>query len=227
MLQKMLAGLVVLGLCGTAWADGSASIRSGGEAVTMEYLKDMVRFNMDSDDAGYMVVRDGRVYSVMGGQVFDATSMMEGMAADMATPTMDIGEVHGLKATGSSETVAGIPGEVHILDFSDEAGERRQAELVLSDDRRARDLQKAFNNMATTFASVMDEQQLEMLREMEKVLDGRGILRYDQEMQVESFADGAPDASRFELPGKPQDLRAIGGAIGEALGGGLDELMGR
>lgn len=221
-MNRLMMAAAALSLSCAAWADGTATLQTGGERMNIEYLGDMVRMNVGQGDNNYMVVRDGRVYSIMEGQVFDASSFMEAFASDAPAPGADIGKFHGLKSTGRSETVAGMTGEVFELDFTDHEGQRRQSELVLSSDPRARSLQKAFNGMSMTMAKAMGKDSSAEVREMERMLGDRGILRFDQDMQVVSISGGAPAASRFELPGEPQDMGGMGQAMSEMFGDRTD-----
>ncbi|WP_420427914.1 hypothetical protein [Algiphilus sp.] len=209
-----------------ALAGGSATIASQDQSMSLEYDGDRVRMNVQGEADTYMVIRDGRMYSVAGGMVFDASSLMRSFAGQAPAPGDDVGDFHGLKATGRSETVAGIPGEVYVIDFTDSEGRRQQKEAVLSRDKRAREMQQAFMHMTQVMAEATNT-NTSGAAEMDAALDGRGILRMGNEMRVTAISGSTPPAARFELPSEPQQLGGGGsegeGGIGAAISGFFGE----
>jgi len=206
-----------------AIAGGTATIASQDQSMSLEYDGDLVRMNVEGQADTYMVIRDGRMYSVSGDMVFDASSLMRNFASQAPAPGDDVGDFHGMNATGRSETVAGIRGEVYVIDFTDSDGRRQKKEAVLSSDRRAREMQDAFMHMTSTMAEATNH-NTSGAKEMDAALDGRGILRMGNEMRVTSISGSTPSAARFSLPSEPQKL---GGGKGEGgLGAALSGFLG-
>lgn len=206
-----------------AMAGGTATIASQEQSMSLEYNGELVRMNVGDQSDTYMLIRDGRMYSVSGDMVFDASSLMRNFASQAPAPGDDVGDFHGMKATGRTETVAGIGGEVYVIDFTDSEGRRQQKEAVLSSDRRAREMQDAFMQMTRVMAEATGT-NTSGAAEMDAALDGRGILRMGNEMRVTAISGSTPSASRFALPAEPQKL---GGGEGEGgLGAAISGFLG-
>ncbi len=219
-----------------AWAApgamaGAADVKSSdGGAMKFEYSgRDRLRINMGTDN-NYMIMRDDEIYVVTDsdGQIMvismnQAMSMFAGMAAG-ATPDTVEGKLLSMKATGRSETVAGIKGEVYMVRFIDDQGKERAADMVLSKDPRAVELQQAMSVMITSMARAAGK-EAEGAAEMQKKLTGMnmGILRYGDDMWVSNISDRKIDKARFELPAEPTDLSALGGILGAAGGNSEEE----
>lgn len=210
---------------------GAADIRSSeGGAMKFEYSgRDKLRINMDTDN-NYMIMRDDEVFVVTDadGQMMvismnQAMSMFAGMAAG-ATPKTVEGKLLSMKPAGRSETVAGIKGEVYLVRFIDEKGQERSADMVLSKDPRAVELQQAMTGMISSMARAAGK-SAEGAAEMQKKLTAMnmGILRYGEDMWVSNISDRKIDSARFELPAEPTDLSALGGILGAASGDSGEE----
>jgi len=199
---------------GAAVASGSATISStDGETVRMEYAGDKLSMDV-GDGQGRMVMRDGKMFMITDGMVIDAGSMM-GMIGQQA-PSVgpdDFDQFKSLTATGASETVAGVRGDVHILEYVDGDGRAQRKELVLSSDAKAVALSGAMMNMANTMAKLINSPMGEHNAKFEAALKGQGVLRADNDFTVVSFG-GAPAASRFELPSEPQSMPNLQGMMG-------------
>lgn len=203
-----------------AWAGKAVISSAEGDESVFEYNRSMLRFGA-GDDSGYAVVRDGSFYTVVqdDGQtmVFDAGSMMQGLgdAIGAAAPTDLDAEVVSLEKTGATETVAGIKGSVYELQFIDDDGKKRTEELVLSTDRRARELRDALFLMMESMAKITSGTDAKNAREMwDRLSDlDSGVLRFGQDMVVSSIDGERVDDARFELPAAPMDMQAIGAML--------------
>jgi hypothetical protein len=195
-------------------AGGWARIASTGEEMKLEYRGARLRMSVggQGEDA-YMLIRDGKIYSVSGDMVIDAGSMMQAFGGQTKTPGDSLARFHALEATGRSETVAGISGEVHVLDFTDHDGRRQQKDVVLSEDDRVVALQEAFLRMTKTMAEATGT-DTGGAADLEAALDGRGVLRMGNEMRVTEISGETPAAERFELPSEPKSMGDFGGAFG-------------
>ncbi|WP_043769340.1 hypothetical protein [Algiphilus aromaticivorans] len=199
----------------SAIAGGWARIASEGENMKLEYGDAALRMSVggQGEDA-YLLIRDGKIYSVTGGVVIDATSMMERFGNKTKTPGDSLARFHGLEATGRNETVAGISGEVHVLDFTDHNGRRQQKEVVLSDDQRVVEMQRAFLRMTKTMADAAGTDTAGAA-DFEAALGSRGVLRMGNEMRVAEISGDDPGSARLELPSKPMSFGDFGGAFGK------------
>jgi ribosomal protein L24E len=207
--------LVGFSMAGAAHAAGSATISGNdGSSVRMEYAGNMLSMDVAGQGEGRMVLRDGKMYVITDGMVLDAGSMM-GIVGQQA-PDLgadDVDQFKSLSATGRSETVAGVKGEIHMLEYVDGRGQSQRKEIVLSSDARAVALAKAMMNMATTMAELTDSPKAAGNAELEAAMKGKGFLRVDNDFKVVSFGE-APPASRFELPSEPQQMPNLQGLMG-------------
>ena len=109
-----------------AWAGGKAVVEggTGGDKarMTYEFDGDLLRMDVPDQPDGYMIMRDGKIYSVaqQNGQpmVIDMAGMgkmLGGMAQrSMANIDQDVDQFISLEDTGRTETIAGIKGRVHV-----------------------------------------------------------------------------------------------------------------
>lgn len=234
---RILAGSISLVLAAPLLA-GTAVLNTGeGDAATFEYNDTMLRIGVGETGA-YSVVRDGTIYGVTNenGQamVVDAGSMMRGfagaagIAANMAPSDLN-GELISMDNTGRKETVAGIPGEVYLLRFTDENGQEQQEEMVLSKDRRALEFRDAMFLMLEVMSKLTqaDSGAASTMESSEKIQArlasmNSGVLRYGQEMTVTSLDSKAVDPARFELPAEPLNFEGLGSMLGGMSAGGSD-----
>lgn len=219
------AGLMTLWLmvAPAAWAaGGGATIEAGDGAdrvqIGVQYLDDKLRMETQVLGQGQVqpvtLLRDGRLYLVVGGMVLDAAQAMSAFGQSMQAPSTVPEQMRrfiALEPTGRSETVAGIAGKVYALRYEDDGGTARTDEMVLSEDARARALSQALLRLAQTLKAhapavptAQDEARLLA------ALNNRGVLRYADHFRVVSLSDAPPPAARFELPSKPLVLPSFG-----------------
>lgn len=204
---------------------GSATISTDdGSTATFEYNDTMLRMGSPASPESYALMRDGKFYtvSVSNGQpvVIDAGSMLKSAASMNLAPaavTSDLDvEVLSINDTGKKETVAGISGSVYEIRFRDESGQERSETMVLSSDKRVRELSDAMFRMMNIAADFASSKAVEQGKDMRSKLDDldAGILRYGTVMQISSIdGDRVPDA-RFELPAQPMNLEGFGAMLG-------------
>src|SRR3546814_17467482 len=138
------ASLPMLALAaGTATIDGK-SMSDG--AITIMWQDDgALRINPDPNTPeNYMIIRDGKVYNVSRSDgkpmVMEVGGMLKAfgaMAADSQTGEQAIpAGIESVKATGKSETVAGIEGHVYKVTTVKADGPKKTDEATLSSDPR-------------------------------------------------------------------------------------------
>lgn len=210
----MLAALALPGVA--IAAGGTATIES---TTTQESLQfdvswrgDMVRMDFPQQPGAYMIVRDGKGYSVssQGGQtmVLDMSSMQKmGQGGDNKGAGMAASEFQTLdllEATGDSATVAGIEGEIYAIEWTDQQGESNRSAVVLTENAQVQGLTAALRTAAEAMgAAESDPLSKEVLsRDM-------GVLRFADKFELVSISDEAPAASDFELPAEPMSLQDL------------------
>jgi len=227
--RLLTATLLAIGLAlggGATHAGTADMVTSDGHEMKFEYLgDDLLRINMQ--EGNYMLVQGGEVYMVTNSDgelmVINLKQAMGmfGSMADSATPSAVEGKLVSLKSLGRKETVAGIPGEVYEVRFIDHEGQERTAEVVLSGDPRAVELQQAMFNMAKSMAKAANR-EVKGQEEIKRKLDGmnKGILRYGDDMRVTAISDKTFDQGHFALPAEPTDLSGLQGVFGGGQVGG-------
>lgn len=208
---------------------GSATVESpNGERMVFEYADgNKLRLNTPQQDT-YMLVRDNTLYAVSynNGQpmVVNASTMMKGFAdmakmTEQAAPAGATAEVVSIEATGRSETVAGIKGEIYEITTREE-GDSITQEVVMSPDARALEFRDALFTMVRASTEAMDEELRRNSEDFSKRLGdmNMGILRYGTEMKLAAIDGDTVAAARFELPAKPVDMNDLGGLMGAFSG---------
>lgn len=215
----------------TALAAGTAGMSATAQdgksaALTLEY-RDTQTLRMTVADAseGYLVMREGKVYSVLSndGQptVLDLAAVRENMPARMrgknqgpggrySTGAEDIKEIVSLDDTGRDETVAGIVGDIWTLVYVDGEGQKETRELVLSGAPAVRELSATLLSLGRTMAAMADRQPGAQLLVSRLEENGLGMLRLGDTWTLTSLDTRVPDAARFELPAEPQTKPDLG-----------------
>lgn len=203
-----------------AMAAGTATLEGDGD--TMEVMwqdTDNARFGQ-ADDDDYMLMQSGKVYLVMheGGapQVLDIGDMAQMFMAFLDEDTLNElmpETVDNIKATGKSETIAGIKGDVYEISYTTGSGETETREAVLTGNKTVTELTDVALH---TFRTLTGTPELgRFVDDLPK--DRRGILRLDDSHILASISDRKPDDSLFELPGKPQGLQDLMKGLSDML----------
>lgn len=206
MKKRLLLSLICLcWLPAFAWAAGSATIQTGGSQLTV-YWQDVGTVRLDPAEGNqYTVIKDGEMYSVSFSdgqpQVMKMGGMMRAMgeaAKNQASQAPFSTDVQEIQATGRSEKLAGMTGEVYIV--TDEKGETH--EVVLTDNPLAEEMTRAYMQIINIFAG---EEGVDKV--MAAFPDGKqGMLRSDDDYRVVSISNDTPADELFELPAKPKDM---------------------
>lgn len=212
--RVLLAGVLLAVAPVAALADtvGTYLAIEGKERQTMTLsYKDERHIRMDIGKQAYMLVSGDKAYLVTrdGGEtvVMDLDKMpkfaMPAQKAAAAEPKTSI------RKTGRKETVAGITGDVYEI----QSGKERH-EVVLSTDKRAQALNKAFmalgKRMAQGLGAEMSSQLDIATREAQKHGYG-GLLRADQSFVLQSLGEKSTPAGFYELPrgSQPVEMPAM------------------
>lgn len=217
----------------SAHAAGSVEyeIRSGQDAMrlSLEWREtNQVRIepHLDASRGGagiqaWQILRDGKLFAVtvQGGKpmVMEVTSMMKMMAGKIGAQAgagfNDVQHLNSLTATGRRETVAGVVGEVFLVDYQESGGKREQVEVVLSNHPTVREMTEAMVSFSATLAAALGQQDPEGGRRLRIEFDKRqlGMLRYGDTLKLTRVSSTAPAASRLELPAAPMAMPSMPG----------------
>lgn len=251
--SKALVACAVAAVAGSSLTFSSASLAAGTVEYEVTSGKERARMTLQWRDAStvrmdmgmpagtpagmqaWQLLRDGKIYSVnvqngkpMVMEMSGMMKMMGGMVKEMSKTTTagnDVQEFHSLKPTGRSETVAGVNGKVYLLDYRPAEGERKQVEVVLSDDRAVREVTAAMNSYGRTMLAAMGMQAPDGSRKLQGEIDTRnlGMLRFGTELKAIRVSSSMPAEANFRLPAEPTAMPNIPG-----LGaGGLAAILGQ
>lgn len=248
---RTLAAFLLLNMLPALAFAGKVILETGEDEVSQIHLEysgtNLVRMNLSEADGAYMILRDGKAYSVFEqGQdvmVIDMASMgsMSGLLGNMSSGQNMLGEdelyeLVSFEDTGRKETVAGVNGDVHEITFIDGNGNTSSETLVLSSDVRAREMTSAFMSVSKSMAAALQQQQPEGYEQLQQAMSNKGLLRYGSDFRVAYFEPGEPDVSRFVLPAEPQSFNLGGmfesaqqtndGAEGRQTDGILSNILG-
>lgn len=199
--MKHLTAGMMLAAALPALADGQATIATSEshDAMQMEirWADDRMRMDFPSQQQGYMLMRDGKGYMVteQNGQtvIIDMAMLKEMSEADAANASQ-AQSVESLEATGETETVAGIEGEIYRIQWTDRGGNAHDDDIVLSDDPLAHEMLQAFQSY---IGAVMDESDPIGSALLDREL---GMLRFGGKFKIVEITDTAPATDTFELP---------------------------
>jgi hypothetical protein len=221
----------------TALAAGTVTIEGQGDEASyrmvIEYLDNntlRMDFPGDKQAGGYMLVRDGKVYTVtrINGvpMVMDMGAMGKMAAALGGGDGKDHSEAAGpldyqileIKDTGRNETVAGFKGRVYRVTVRDSRRGTQTEEIVFSDDPRVRAYTDAWSNAGKTMERVMGAGKTSA-NDLNKYMQQHklGLLRFGREFRVVGIDDRQPAADRFKLPSSPMGMPDLGSMLGGAL----------
>lgn len=206
----------------SAWAAGTATIQTGDESNTMSWLDNStIRFDMAAAQGSYMISREGKTYMVnpkaSGGMppVMEVGGMIQGFA-DMAegdeTSVLNM-RIKSVKATGKTQTVAGIKGEVYTLTALDKKGQSKTMEAVFTSDPLAVEMTTAYLTFSESMVGAKNMSEFKNAFPKGK----QGLLRLGDDMVVQSISNKKPAASLFELPAKPTNMSEMMKGLMEQL----------
>lgn len=195
---------------------GGQSIGGGSSEMTLTW-RDADTMRMDLGEGNAIINRDGKTYSISQSdgetQVMDMSAMMKmmqtvgGQAAKSKNP---FGGINSIKATGKTETVAGIKGRVYHMTWTNPGGSQESSDAVLTDNPLVVEMTRAY------FGSMSGMTDADTASDWEAALPGkdRGLLRMGDQIRVKSISRSDAPASTFELPAKPMDLKSLMGGMG-------------
>lgn len=234
-LGLMTAAITGLLLSSTALAGGKATLvttnqptpqpgrsapagTSGPKTEMTITWRDVDTLRMEMGDEGdYLLMRDGKAYSVSQSDGQTMVMDMEGMGAMVQAMASKggqnknpFGSIDSVEATGKTDTVAGIKGRVYHMTWTDPDGSPKSGEAVLTDDPLAVEMTRAY------FTSTGSMVGMDITNAFLDALPGkdRGLLRMGEQLQVESISRADPPASTFKLPAKPVSLREMMSGMG-------------
>lgn len=204
--MKKLIGGLLMAVTLPALADGQAVIQAtspdSNDQVDMNvsWADDNMRLDFPGMQEGYMLLQGDSGYMIT--EAENQKIIMDiGMLAELAKQMtgeqqsmIGAASLEKLEATGKTETVAGIEGEIYDLVWTDNGGNSHEETIVLSNNTQARELLNAFHSYQKALIGEPDP-IAEALEEL-----GMGMLRQGDSFLIVSVNDETPDASIFTLP---------------------------
>lgn len=197
---------------------GRSSAGAGKPSTMKITWRDANTMRMDiGDGADYMLVRDGKMYSVShsGGKtmVMDMAgmgAMVQAMGSKGGKKENPFGSIDSVEATGATNTVAGIKGRVYHMTWTNPDGSKKSGDAVLTDDPLAVEMTRTyFGSMGSMFGADATTAFLNALPGKD-----RGLLRMGDQFRIDSISRTEPPASTFKLPAKPVSLKSMMQGLG-------------
>lgn len=221
--QLMIGCLTALTLSFPAWADGTAVMVSEDGKVKVEFTSSgMLRMD-DAAGEGYLLMRDGKLYSVIedGGSVMvfdlaDAIASVGSLGQQSGFWDAEVDELIAMKATGKTETVDGLQGEQYEMTYRDGQGQQRTEMIVLTQDKTAALLTQTTLEMAKILMRATGEPMAQGFDKMERFTrdGGWGVLRQGDSYRLTQVRDSAVDEARFVLPAEPMKIPSMDSFMG-------------
>lgn len=194
-------------------AGGTATIEANGETSKLHWQDNgNLRMGLGQAD-GYLIVRQGTPYTVInrGGtpMVMDMSGMLKAFASMGGKSAHDkspFGSIDTVTATGKSETVADIKGDIYQITVTDADGKTQTMEAVLTTDPMVQEMTHAYMAGIQTMLGT-DDMTRNFLDKLPA--DKRGLLRAGDDFKLVSIAGDAPAPDLFVLPAKPQSLGSM------------------
>ena len=219
-----IAGLTMLAtatatVATPAAADGTLVWQQkDGHRVVQEYrAPNHVRMTSDDGSQGYALFDGAHMYTVTKSDgawhVYDVNQAMQSLGASTRKPATkdrvkpENFSVHDLHRR---ETIAGLTGEVYRIDTRDSGGKVQSSEVVITDNRALYRLETAINQsmmrgLGASNSEVVKYDFAAMAR-THGMPPHPAYLRYGG-MQLTSYSQRTPAASRFNLPAKPERIQ--------------------
>lgn len=217
MIRPFIAAIATLLMATTSGhAEGRVSFTADAAdaarmTMTERWSGSALRTDIDGMDA-YMLLRDDSVYSIisMAGRI---TVMDLGQMQDMPdaganqTPSQNQAgvvfpdEIVTVEKSGEAREIAGIEGDVHEIEWVDNAGEPRTDTAVLTDDPRLLEHQTLKMKLIRAISGEAPNPLLIDLQDR-----GLAALSFGNRYKVTEVSDDAGPAEDFELPAEPMDF---------------------
>ncbi len=195
-----------------AMAAAEATVRAGERTLTVAFDGSDARVDVSGVSQGYLLLRDGRLYSVMrmnGSPVVLDAQAAAGLLGGLAwkpSPRM-IGSLTGLEPTGARQTVAGRAGEVYEVSYRDLEGRDHSGQGVLGRQPEVRALTRILGQIAERLQTSAQAPG-QGLEQVSRTLEDRGlgVLAYGPEFRVEKLTVAPLAPGRLDLPAPPSEL---------------------
>lgn len=191
---------------------------AGADRLTLTW-RDANTLRMEFGDPNhYMVMRDGKTYSVTldgdGAQVMDMAGMSAMIQAMNPNKEDDnpFGDSESMKATSEHKTVAGIKGRVYQMQWNDpEESKPKSSEVVLTNDPLVIEMTHAYFN---SMSAMIGAKYIDIFKD-NLPAKASGLLQVGDDFTVESITKADPAAALFELPAKPMGLQSLLGGMSQ------------
>lgn len=193
------------------------STKGGADKLTLIW-RDTHTLRLDFGDPNhYLVMRDGKAYSVSldedGAQVMDMagmSAMIQAMNPNNPNDENPFGKIESIKATNEHKTVAGIKGTVYQMTWntSDKKGPEAEQAVLTKDPLVVEMTQAYFNSMSAIIGAAHTQAFQDRLPK-----GTGGVLQIGDDFTVESITKANPEAGLFALPAKPMDFQSLLGGM--------------
>jgi len=167
---------------------------------------------MSIEDNLYLLVRGSNIYVINEGSVTDVNAFRDKikdwaivrfLADRMDARSKKIPAPGTLKATGRTEVVAGIQGDVYHTEITDpESGKKEQRDIVLTTDIRLVKLKQSMQEISDRNMRTFHNHGFTHMRDSfnQSFPPDVAILRYDTKFYVASVTEKTLAPERFQLP---------------------------
>lgn len=213
---------LVLAVPALAVAGGRATFQGSNPKTHQDSTIEIVwqdqhtlRMEAGSSDA-WFIIRDGKAYTVtmqgdkptvmeMGG-VMKMFGAMAKKQADKSNQS-SFSKPDDIKATGRTETVAGIKGQVYLVKTTDADGNEKTQEVVLTGDPVVVEMTRAYVTAMGDLFDIQGPADFWQALPTER----QGLLRSGDDFHVKNVDATNPPDELFELPAKPMSLGSMFG----------------
>lgn len=198
--------------------DISATFKNADGTTMTLSSRDPEHARMDGSPDAYTLMQGNKIYMVSNDGQGNWTAMdmdqMAGMMGLIGGGQDASGYAASYSDTGRTERIAGYTGKVFAVEVTDNGKLVSREEVVLSTHEDIRRINLAWLTMAERMSSVMSLDMAEAIGESRAHGHG-GMLRYGDNMVLQSLNKGALPAGYFNLPPDAQKMQPAPASLKE------------
>ncbi len=213
MKRIVLTLLMLLLFANSIWAGDIVATweTQNSNPLKLSYRDDS-HIRMESSPDGYLLITDGKTYSLnRQDDRWNAIDMdqMSGMLANFRPGNKDLpqddtqSQTFQLKDTGKTEVVAGYQGRIYLVEEEQSDGSLREVEIVMSTHADIRKLNQGWMALSANMSKIVGEDIANDLNqaysEMHKEKYG-GLLRYSDNFKLVKLEKKSLSEDYFKLP---------------------------
>lgn len=224
-MRKALAALLFVFLTASLAVADTVATYSYEDGTTIKIsIRDSDHVRMDTSEKSYMLVKGEKIYSVSrdddGKWMVMDMDQMKGMASGGLSSMFGAGNSASktykaeYEKTGRKENVAGYTGEVYNVRVYEDGREISSDEVVLSSHSDLKKVNEAWVSISEKMSSMMGQSMSKAIEEASaeaKNAGYGGMLRYGDQMRLQSLEKQSFDALYYDFPSNAQQVQ-MGGA---------------